>query len=195
MTTPTPQPKKSNTPDFSAAGGFVKVTDDPTTVNEVAPVKKEKRKPLKPREKKFLEIKSKHPDMPDYKAAQLVTGAKDMNVASTQAARLLQNVTLREALEEALVSQGFTVEDSAKALVDALQANKSTAGVEYEKFEDGTTTTKPTLVETDVPDHGIRINAARTILSFLTDKSDPGNGGGQTINFIGNNLFVKKGDA
>lgn len=196
-TNQTPAPK-SNVPDFSAGAYFAKFTDDPNTVNElevVTPEKpKEKRKPLKPRDKKFVEIKAKNPDMPNYKAAMLATGATSEKVGSVQAHRMLENVSLREALEDALMEEGFTIRDSAKALVDALQAHKSTQGVVYEKDEEGGSTSTPTLVETDVPDHAIRINAARTILTFLGDKNDADKGG-NTFNFIGNNMFVKKGDA
>ena len=196
MTTPTPQtPKrKAKTPDFSAGAGFAKVTDDPSTTNQVEIVTPApKRRPLKQRDKKFVEIKAKNPDMPNYKAAMIATGATSEKVGSVQAHRMLENVSLREALEAALMNQGFTIDDSAKALVDALQAHKSTQGVVYEKDEEGNSTATPTLVETDVADHGIRINAARTILSFLADKNEPA--GGTTLNFIGNNTFVKKGEA
>jgi hypothetical protein len=154
------------------------------------PPKPEKRRPLKPRDKKFLEVKAKNPDMPDYKAAMAVTGAKDMNTASTQAARMLQNVTLREALEDALMNQGFTIDDGARVLVDALSANKSAQGATISDEDENGNRTAIGLVETDIPDHAIRINAAKTIFAFLQDKSDPG--GGNTFNFIGQNNFVKK---
>lgn len=195
MTRPTPRtPKQAlKEPDFSAGAGFAKITDDPTTVNEVEVVKPApKRKPLKQRDLKFIEAKAKEPDLPDYKAAMAATGTTDMNVASTQAARMLQNVTLREALQDALTNQGFTIDDGAKALVDALQAHKTAPGVVVmDSTEEGESKVVTGLVETDIPDHGIRISAAKAIFSFLADKNEPA-GGGNTFNFIGQNTFVKK---
>jgi hypothetical protein len=153
--------------------GFIKKSQE----GSAATAKKEIRRPLKPRDVKFIQAKAEDPAIPDYKAAMEATGTTDVNVASTQAARMLQNVTMREALEEALIGQGFSIADSAKALIDALGAKKS-----YQA--------EGTLVESDLADHGIRMSAARTILTFLDDKSE--NGGGSSINFnFGTQNFVK----
>lgn len=146
---------------------FVKQTEG--EVREVKPVKKEVRRPLKPRDTRFIKAKAENPDIPNYKAAMIATGTDDMATANVQAQRMLQNVSLREALEEALQRQGFTIDSGAKALNDALKANKSTQGAVVEDGE----RVSIGLIETDIPDHAIRVNAAKTIFAFLQDKSEP----------------------
>ena len=83
--------------------------------------KKEVRRPLKPRDIKFVEAKTNNPDLPDYKAAMAATGAKDINIASTQAARMLQNVTLREALDATMAAQGWTIDRVLQPVKDGLE--------------------------------------------------------------------------
>ena len=82
---------------------------------------KEIRRPLKVKDVKFIAAKVKEPDMPNYKAAMIATGAKDMNTASTNAARMLQNATLREALDEAMVKLGITIDSAVAPVREALE--------------------------------------------------------------------------
>jgi hypothetical protein len=82
------------------------------------PAKKPISRPLKPKDITFIEAKSK--GLPDYKAAMAATGTTDMNVASTQAARMLQNVTLREELDRVLADKGITIDRAVQPIQDAL---------------------------------------------------------------------------
>lgn len=144
------------------------------------PAKKEIRRPLKPRDIRFIKAKAKNPDIPDYQAAMIATGSTNPKAASVQAVRMLENVSLREALNEALVKQGFSIDEGAKALVNALQAKKTYVA-------DGE------LHESDIADHSIRVNATKTIFAFLQDKSD-GNTTTNVFNFNqGTQNFVKPG--
>ncbi len=103
-----------------------------------------------------------------------------MKVASMQARRMLDNVVLREELDRALVRLGFSIDAGAKALVDALQAKKTYQANAYEKNEDGTERVRTDIFESSVPDHGIRMSAARTIFQLLGDKNDGGDADGKS---------------
>jgi hypothetical protein len=144
--------------------------------------KKEIRRPLKPKDIAFIKKKAENPLEPDYKIAMAVTGTKSTNVASTQVARMLQNVTLKEALNEALAKQGYSIDDAAQTLVEASQATKSFVS-------------EGELKESDIPDHAIRLNATRAMLTLLDERAAPGSGGGNTINFnFGAQKNYVKGD-
>lgn len=139
--------------------------------------KREVRRPLKPRDIEF--IKAKVDGKPNYEAAMIATGATSEKVGSVQAVRMLENVSLREALNEALYKAGLTIDNVAEVLTDATQATKTVqVGAE--------------LVVTEVPDHSIRLNAVKAIGTIFADRSGNGDGG-STINFnIGTQNFVKK---
>lgn len=140
--------------------------------------KHEIRRPLKPRDIKFIQAKVKKPDIPDYQAAMIATGADNMNLASTQANRMLKNVTLREALDEALYRAGLSMDNVAEVIVEATKATKT---VQVGKK----------LVVTDVPDHSVRLNAIKAVGTMLADRSDAGGSG--TVNFnFGTQNFVKE---
>lgn len=132
------------------------------------PVKHRKR--LTPKQIAFVKAKVENPQLPNYKVAMIATGTTDPNLASVQAVRLLRNDSVKDALEEALSEIGFTVKASAQVLMDALQANQ-------------TATFKGQIYESDKPDHGIRVNAARTILTLLGGGKPEGGGNSFTFNF------------
>lgn len=88
--------------------------------NKKPTVKKEIRRPLKPREYRFLKTKIDNPDMPNYKAAMIATNATTVASANVEAKRMLQNASLREKLDEALVAQGFTMDNITKPVKRAL---------------------------------------------------------------------------
>jgi hypothetical protein len=125
-------------------------------------------KKLTARQIAFVKVKAENPTLPNYQAAMQATGLTNPGTAAVVANRLLKNDNVKDALEEALIEVGFTVKDSAKVLVDALKANKVvvTDGEAY---------------ESDLADHGIRVNAARTLLSLLGGGKPEG--GGNTFNF------------
>lgn len=171
------KPAKTNTPDFSAGGSFAKVTDDPNTVNELVivapPAKKEIRRPLKPRDIRFVEAKVKNPDTPNYKAAMIATGTTDMNVASTQAARMLHNVTLRETIDVAMDKMGYSIDGIIEPVKDALEYTDP----------DG-----DERAQLDIRLKG-HDRAMKLLMIISGDDKTPG---GNTFNFIGQNNFVKK---
>jgi hypothetical protein len=81
-------------------------------------IKKEVRRPLKNRDIAF--IKAKAEGLPNYKAAMVATGTRDQNVASVQAVRMLENVSLREKLDEVLEQKGITIEAAVAPVREAL---------------------------------------------------------------------------
>lgn len=155
-----------------------KQSDSDVTRSMIDNAKHEIRRPLKPRDIKFIQAKVKKPDIPDYQAAMIATGADNMNLASTQANRMLKNVTLREALDEALYRAGLSMDNVAEVIVEATKATKT---VQVGKK----------LVVTDVPDHSVRLNAIKAVGTMLADRSDAGGSG--TVNFnFGTQNFVKE---
>jgi hypothetical protein len=80
--------------------------------------KKVVRRPLKPKDIKFVEAKAQ--GLPNYKAAMIASGAKTINSASTEANRMLKNATLRERLDEVLIAKGITLEKAVEPIQKAL---------------------------------------------------------------------------
>ncbi len=75
-------------------------------------------RPLKPREVKFVEAKAR--GLNNARAAMEATGTTDLNIASTQASRMLHNVTVKEAIAAELQKQGITMENAIKPIAKAL---------------------------------------------------------------------------
>lgn len=118
----------------------------------------------------------------------------DRKTASVIAAENLGKPNVRAALQQVFESKGLTIESAAAVIQDALGANKSTTGTVYEKDEDGgQIRSGVTLIETDIPDHSIRLQAAKTALSLMGADKDPDDGSGPlTFNFkSGANVFIK----
>lgn len=155
-----------------------KIVDDDVDVTRsmIDNAKAEIRRPLKPRDITF--IRAKVDGKNNSEAAMIATGATSQNVASTQAARMLQNVTLREALDEALYRAGLSMDNVAEVIVEATKATKT---IQVGKK----------LVETDTPDHSVRLNAVKALGTMLADRTTPSGGG--TVNFnFGTQNFVKE---
>lgn len=168
------RPTKRKAPRVKTA---IQAEEPDVTRDIINSAKREIRRPLTPKDTRF--IRAKVDGKSNYEAAMVATGTDDMNVASTQAARMLHNVTLREALNEALYKAGLTIDNVAEVLTDATQATK-------------TVQVGAKLVVTEVPDHSIRLNAVKAIGTIFADRSGNGDGG-STINFnIGTQNFVKK---
>lgn len=136
-----------------------------------SPAKLPAKTKLTPRQIAFVKVKAENPTMPNYQVAMEATGLTNPGAAAVEANRLLKNANVKDALEEALVEIGFTVKQSAQVLMDALKANQSA-------------TFKGEIYESNVPDHGTRVNAARTLLTLLGSGKEA-SGNSFTFNFNG----------
>ncbi len=114
-------------------------------------------------------IKAEMNDLPLLAVAQEVYPNVKPDSARVMVARQLQNVTIQQALEEAFTKLGLTAETLAATVGGGLGAYKTVA-VEGD------------LIETEVPDHSIRLKAAGMAANWMGVGRNIE--GGTNINFI-----------
>ena len=88
---------------------------------DAKPKKKEVRRPLKVKDYKFIAAKTRDPEMPNYKAAMIATGANTYGSAAVEANRMLKNANLREALDEGMAEQGWSINKILTPVTEALE--------------------------------------------------------------------------
>jgi hypothetical protein len=117
------------------------------------------------------------------------------DTAKAIASENLSKPNVKIALQQALERSGLSIDRVAEVITDASNATRIASGPRVAIAPDGTATTIPGLVETDIPDHGTRLNAARlaTQLMGAFDKDDDGSGK-VTFNFGGNAKVYLKND-
>ena len=131
-----------------------------------------KRAKLTPTQAKVVKakIKAELTDTPQGKVAMEVYPHMTPGSAAVQMSRELKKPNVQEALDNAMASFGLTAETLAATVGGALGAHK-TLQVEGD------------LVETEVPDHGIRLKAAGMAAMWLgVGKQSDGNT--TNVNFI-----------
>lgn len=141
-------------------------------MKHTTPESKTPKKPkLTPTQAKVVKakIKAEMNDLPLLAVAQEVYPNATPDSARVMVQRELQNVTVQEQLQEAFAKLGLTAETLAATVGGGLGAYKTVA-VEGD------------LIETEVPDHSIRLKAAGMAAQWMGIGKDAG--GGTTMNFI-----------
>lgn len=114
----------------------------------------------------------------------MIQAAKDAGYATSTAEKksyaILQRPLVRSALTNALERVGVTLEHIVQPIADGLSAMRS--------YVD---TTRGALVETEIPDHNIRLEASRDAVALLGGIPKVGEG---TPTAHGLNLFVSVRD-
>ena len=123
-------------------------------------------------------IKAELNDLPLLAVAQDVYPNATPNSARVMVARQLQNVTIQQALEQALAEYDLTANRLVGVVDEAMSATKTVIiGKDEQAFAD------------EVPDHGIRLKAAGMAANWMgIGRGIEGNG--VNVNFIN----VSKGD-
>lgn len=169
----------TSSPDFVAAQE--KRREDLTASQKIIDdMQRRKKRPLKPKEAKL--IKGIVAGKTRRKAARDagITGSDE--VVSVTASRMLSNVNVKEALQQALLDAGVGLEDVAQVVADGMKATKL---VIVGNGEDAMADLQP--------DHSIRLNAGKMAAKYLrAEDPDPLPQGGNTFNFINNANFNSK---
>lgn len=114
-------------------------------------------------------VKAKIAGMSNTQAAFEATGATTAASAAVQGNRLAKDVTIQQALAEAMAKRGLTLDAVLAPVAEALTANKTVAF-------DGD------LHETNLADHSVRLKAAgmaHNLMGLTANKE-----GGNTFNFV-----------
>lgn len=91
------------------------------------------------------------------KAAKVAYKVKSDKVASVISAENLAKPSIRDAIEKALEKRNITIDSAIQPIADSLKATKS-----YNNQKE--------LVESDIPDHSIRLKGANSVLELLGAK-------------------------
>lgn len=115
---------------------------------------KQRSKPLKPKEIKF--IKAKVEGKTNIAAAQYATGLTNTGSAAVEATRMLKNANVQDELAKAFERHGITLDRAVKPISDGLDASKTVIiGKDENAFAD------------EVPDHPTRLKAAGMAFNLM----------------------------
>lgn len=115
-------------------------------------------------------------------AALVAYDTTSENTAAAIASENLRKPKLKDALEKAYAAAGINPQSIADVLADAMLAKKSVQ-------------TGGQLLETTLPDHSIRVNAARTAAQLIGAGKDDDGGKQPTINFnLGTQNYIKNAE-
>lgn len=170
-----------------AAQSFVKRSSETPPVVE----KKEIRRPLKPKDILFIEEKVKDPGISNRDAAMKATGLTNQQSAAVESVRMLKNANLREALDEALVNAGISLDKVIAPVVQALEyRTKTVEEVEItEENVDLVNRVSRDDLEMRLKGH----DRAIKLIQIANGGDEPGKGNTFNFNFNnGNQSFVRK---
>ena len=107
--------------------------------------------------KEYVKNRVKNVNGAGTKAAKAAYDVKNDATANVISVENLQKPTVREAIETALAKRNITIDSAIEPIAEALKATKS-----YNNQKE--------LVESDIPDHSIRLKGANSVLELLGAK-------------------------